>query len=289
MKSYNKEIIGCIAIFTFLIFIRIQKLQNTFEHQSTEPSKSTESSKLQKLWGKRVEKRNSFITENNVRDWGTDNGLGRVWDIFFPDWHCPYAERLGRAGDGGKWVCNYEEFITTKDCVVYSLGLFNNDEFERSIHEAAPQCDIHSYDPTKRVMTEFHMDEVLDAYGAHFHHVGITGNGNPINIEGDDVPTMTLKQAMEKNDHTQLSILKVDIEFSEWDLFDQMLCDLNEPSCQPLPTDLVLLELHFRSAAEVVSLFEKMAQHGFGIFEMEPNPIAYPLATEYAFVRVKKV
>ena len=80
----------------------------------------------------------------------------------------------------------------------------------------------------------------------------------------------------------------MDIEFSEWGVFDKLLCDTLSPGCRELPSDLILVELHFRNAAEVVSFFERMAQHGYGIFQREPNPIGYPLATEFAFAKVLK-
>merc|ERR1712238_189983 len=180
------------------------------------------------LWEKRVENRNMYLTENKVREWGNDNTLGRVWEIFYPDWHCPRSERIGTRPEGGCWVCNYQSLQNSQNCVVYSLGAVINDRFERNLYEA-----------------------------------------------------------MKRNGYNELTILKVDNEFSEWELFDKLLCDLTDPNCKPLPIDQVSIELHFRDAAEVVSLFEKMALHGYGIYSFEPNPIGYPSAAEFAFVRVK--
>ena len=31
-----------------------------------------------------------------------------VWDYFAPDYICPDAERVGRLGDGGKWICGVD-------------------------------------------------------------------------------------------------------------------------------------------------------------------------------------
>ena len=283
--------LGAITICCLILLIKIESLKHLPGLQSNKsikiPRKDNEIKELKDLWEKRVENRNMYLTENKVREWGNDNTLGRVWEIFYPDWHCPRSERIGTRPEGGCWVCNYQSLQNSQNCVVYSLGAVINDRFERNIYEANPKCKIHRYDPTPRSVVEFHLDEKLAAFGAKFHNYEVTGDGKPKNIDGKDIPTVTLYEAMKRNGYNELTILKVDNEFSEWELFDKLLCDLTDPNCKPLPIDQVSIELHFRDAAEVVSLFEKMALHGYGIYSFEPNPIGYPSAAEFAFVRVK--
>jgi hypothetical protein len=35
-------------------------------------------------------------------------GPAYIWDWFTPDHVCPTMERVGRLGDGGKWICDVE-------------------------------------------------------------------------------------------------------------------------------------------------------------------------------------
>jgi hypothetical protein len=50
-----------------------------------------------------------------------------IWDFFPASWSCPHEmERIGRLGDGGKWVCGFslfEKLPKEKKCVVYSFGV----------------------------------------------------------------------------------------------------------------------------------------------------------------------
>lgn len=50
-----------------------------------------------------------------------------IWDMTPPSYTCPYEmERVGRLGDGGKWVCGmtrYEALPAERRCVVYSFGV----------------------------------------------------------------------------------------------------------------------------------------------------------------------
>jgi len=45
-------------------------------------------------------------------------------------------ERIGRLGDGGKWVCGmslYEDIPQEKPCVIYSFGVQTESSFGKSL------------------------------------------------------------------------------------------------------------------------------------------------------------
>lgn len=59
-----------------------------------------------------------------------------IWDFVPASWSCPYEmERIGRMGDGGKWVCGmskYEELPATRPCVIYSFGVQTESSYGKS-------------------------------------------------------------------------------------------------------------------------------------------------------------
>ena len=70
------------------------------------------------------------------------------WDFFTPAWHCPRPiERIGRIGDGGKWVCGFTHVAKRSQCVVYSYGISSEITFEQEILEKST-CIIRMYDHT---------------------------------------------------------------------------------------------------------------------------------------------
>jgi hypothetical protein len=66
----------------------------------------------------------------------------RVWDLFTPDYNCPLLkERVGRVGDGGKWVCGLHMLAKAHGCLVYSLGSRGDISFEEEIMELT-SCEV---------------------------------------------------------------------------------------------------------------------------------------------------
>lgn len=69
-----------------------------------------------------------------------------IWDFVPASWSCPYEmERIGRMGDGGKWVCGmsiYEKLPATRPCVIYSFGVQTESSYGKSaplvLLEASP-------------------------------------------------------------------------------------------------------------------------------------------------------
>ena len=88
-------------------------------------------------------------------DWaltGTATNLGgetRIWDYYTPDYNCPLLkQRVGRLGDGGKWVCGLKSnLLQTPGCLVYSLGSAGDTSFEEIIINKTA-CEVHTFDPT---------------------------------------------------------------------------------------------------------------------------------------------
>ena len=64
----------------------------------------------------------------------------------------------------------------------------------------------------------------------------------------------SLLDTMDRLGHKHLSVLKIDIEGSEWDVFDSLL---NASDAGSLPFDQLLIELHYQdNLAQVFRFFE---------------------------------
>lgn len=74
---------------------------------------------------------------------------------------------------------------------------------------------------------------------------------------------------MAERNHSHIDLLKVDIESSEWSLFDE-LCK-GGPEAQPLPFDQLMIELHRVDAALMHKLVKCLDAHGLYPFAREEN------------------
>jgi hypothetical protein len=68
-----------------------------------------------------------------------------LWDWYTPYWPCTERERIGRAGDGGKWVCGTGVIKQIPDCVVYSYGVNDDISFEEELLDST-QCECPGLD-----------------------------------------------------------------------------------------------------------------------------------------------
>ena len=71
-----------------------------------------------------------------------------VWDFFPAVWNCPWdIQRVGRLGDGGKWVCGmslYEQ-RSNKPTIMYSFGSSRESSFEAEML-ARTNAEIYVFD-----------------------------------------------------------------------------------------------------------------------------------------------
>jgi hypothetical protein len=56
-----------------------------------------------------------------------------LWDWYTPYWPCADRERIGRTGDGGKWVCGMRKLREIEPCIVYSYGINSDVSFETEL------------------------------------------------------------------------------------------------------------------------------------------------------------
>lgn len=88
---------------------------------------------------------------------GEGGGTYTIWDIFTPSFACPlFKERLGRLGDGGKWICGIDSlraYYPTAEkneiglgAVIYSIGVEWESSFEAELLDRFPAAEIYGYD-----------------------------------------------------------------------------------------------------------------------------------------------
>lgn len=158
---------------------------------------------------------------------------------------CCNETRVGRMGDGGKWVCCDNSI--NQDTVIVSVGSNNDFSFELALLEDFDVKSVQVYDHTSRPLSNPHI---------HFHKKKMYR----------DLLEEILDYMIHQN--KQLGILKVDCEGCEKDLFtDSVLNKLCRMNAQ------VLLEVHWRiiGQTEMAQLWNRFQNAGFGPFHKEPN------------------
>lgn len=62
-----------------------------------------------------------------------------------PEFVCLHERRVGKLGDGGKWICDPHRIKNQEDCLVYSVGSNNDFSFEQSVLDhIGHHCEIHT-------------------------------------------------------------------------------------------------------------------------------------------------
>ena len=139
-------------------------------------------------------------------------------------------DRIGYLGEGGKWVCGMKMLSKIPHCVAYSMGSNGQLDFEKDLLAVTNKnCEVHSFD-----FGDFSKSFV--GTGIQFHKVFISGKDDP----GQN--RKTFQTIMKELNHTHIDLLKMDIEWSEYDV----LSTLAESS--PLPwIGQLQVEIHLRS------------------------------------------
>lgn len=154
-----------------------------------------------------------------------NDGTRNIWDLFEASWACSSHARLGRVGDGGKWLCEPERLERQRQCVVYSFGSAGETSFEQAMISMG--CNVHSFDPTLDQRQQDHLATII---GLNFHGIGLkaanTGRSQIVKQAGasvqgfmpfsvpSDSSLRSLSSVMKSLGHTRYLSPAIDNEWS---------------------------------------------------------------------------
>ncbi|KAL2065662.1 hypothetical protein VTL71DRAFT_3332 [Oculimacula yallundae] len=231
-----------------------------------------------------------------------------VWDFFPATYTCPHdIQRVGRLGDGGKWVCGmslYESKPAVSAVshphepkkpatIIYSFGVNDESTFEAEMLSRIPSAEIFAYDfSVERIGSQI---PAGDLARVHFSKFGLgaadEGSKSP--------PFFTLKTLMDRNKHTYIDILKIDIEGSEYTALDSFM-DACDRAGGVMPIGQVMIELHLVDDQHInferfTKWWERLEKFGMRPTWLEINLLAVtlgkgktdPRCVEYVWVNAK--
>lgn len=220
------------------------------------------------------------------------NSRALVWDLAPPILSCPDIERVGQAGEGGKWICGMNQLIQEgHNCIVYSFGISTDVSFEWEILRRT-SCTIYAFDPSigqipyENLAHILHVNEssfgskLKDRFIFHKMALGSTSGSSGIHSLNEH-----LFDAMNRLGHTFINLLKVDVEGGEWDFFNTLYTNRTKS----LPVGQLLIELHYTTMPQISTFFRAMQYWGLQPFSREINLLPSlagnkPFASEYSFI-----
>ncbi len=172
-----------------------------------------------------------------------------VLDILFsvlPEILCPEKIRLGSVFDGGKWICR--PWRATKNCLVLSLGSGGNSAFERDFISANSKknCRIVVFDPNPTYAAVY---TAID--GARFLPWKMTETTRWSRNESTLADASRVLGLAQNNGLTEIEVLKIDIEMSEYEVLPGILKNSSMRICQ------ILLEIHGNDVRRWMSLLKR--------------------------------
>eukprot|EP00045_Choanoeca_perplexa_P014800 m.176446 g.176446 ORF g.176446 m.176446 type:complete len:371 (-) comp16799_c0_seq1:81-1193(-) len=138
---------------------------------------------------------------------------------FEPSLSCSSEQRLGPAGDGGKWVCDPHRIPQlyanrSEACIIMSIGSNNDFGFEESMHAAfGSLCDIHTFDHT--------VENPNPPNYVTYHDVGIAQEDG---VKVRSLPAL-MGLAMMNHSLGYVEVLKIDVEGHEFESLTQLLIE----------------------------------------------------------------
>jgi len=196
-----------------------------------------------------------------------------------PTIQCEFERRLGNTGDGGKWVCDIYRFeqMNNTNLLIYSFGSNGDFSFERAIKEQLSTAEIHTFD-----IGLYKCPDNL----CKFHQARL-GDGK--NDGSKSLQTIINELGHQKR---QIHILKVDIEGSEFNLFEELFKNSIKNQTDVPYIRQILFEIHLgkdkteEPCRRTHRLFELFRSNNYAIFHKEANLYDAGNVFEYALLRL---
>ncbi|XP_074652870.1 putative methyltransferase-like protein 24 [Tubulanus polymorphus] len=194
--------------------------------------------------------------------------------ILRQNFYCKRMRRFGNVGDGGWEMCLDEPHALKRgNCLVYSFGIAYDYSFDDSVAEEL-NCEIHSFDPS--------INQVDYKRGKYisFHDLGVGGT-NGMNTMGWKL--LTVASIMKALGHENMIIdyLKIDVESSEWETFEQMIKAGTFSHVRQLGVEYHLnnsdvsneeyVKKHMNELRQHLTIFDNLELDGFKIFHFHTN------------------
>ncbi|KZT56254.1 hypothetical protein CALCODRAFT_497558 [Calocera cornea HHB12733] len=256
------------------------------------------------LYNEMVRERIKFVNDlggpGAVDPWPRGSGWRAeytLWDFFLPSFECPrQTTRIGKMGDGGKWVCGMELLARKPEVVLYSFGVSTDSSFEAAVLDKAPGAQVWGYDYSVNSFGPQIVNSPVLQPRAHFHKWAIGGKDAHGPEYDPDFQVYTIETLMLLNGHKFIDILKVDIEGSEFDVLAG-ICTHYLSAGRPLPFGQLQVEIHAwdskQTFADFLAWWELLERAGLRAFRTEPNLVyvnligAKPNLAEYSFINVR--
>ncbi|KAL3864721.1 hypothetical protein ACJMK2_006494 [Sinanodonta woodiana] len=173
---------------------------------------------------------------------------------------CRKIVRIGTIEDGGKEVCTDVPFLPTPPCLVYSFGINNQWDFDEDVARIFG-CEVFSFDPSMRNKSETYKY----ADNITFYKIGL---GDKNVVLRNKWNMKTLEEIRHNLNHTErtISILKIDIEGSEWISIPQMVSSGTLRSVNQMQ-----IELHGNGTQHALKVLRMLYNDGFRLFMRERN------------------
>lgn len=170
-----------------------------------------------------------------------------VWDLLRPTFFCPFdIERVGKLGDGGKWVCGMSKYealspgpsmeANQNPMIAYSFGVEHDSSFEAAFLERL-NVDIWGFDFS---VEDFAHEVPTPNARAHFTKAAISGTTD----KAATPPRLAVHDIMKDNGHTFVDVMKMDIESAEFEALTAFMDATEQAGEKTLPVGQLLLEIH---------------------------------------------
>ncbi|CAI5505852.1 unnamed protein product, partial [Closterium sp. Naga37s-1] len=197
--------------------------------------------------------------------------------IVNPMYACPFEERLGDWGDGGKWTCMIPG-IFQRNTTVYSIGSRGSFDFEEQFARAHASS-IFTFDPFLKPAVE---EQMRALPFLHFRAIGLSGEADVQTYRRKN-PTklfVTLARLLALMNHTYVDVFKIDCEGCELEVIKDMTASYGSQPAKlaihggALPFGQILMEFHhLHKPALLLPALYALENLGYRMFHAEFNAI----------------